>query len=195
MSDPEKRKSTATRFVNNVELVQNKKESGAVHSYSQPEVRAFSQYINENLAKDPLCQKYLPLEGDDIFTQLRDGVLLIKVINLSAPDTIDERVINKKPKNEFQMRENQDLALTTASSLGCRIVNIGANDIMDGTPHLILGLLWQMIRIGLVSKVNLQMHPGLAKLVNTEAGETLKDLAALSPEDLLIRWVNYHLAN
>ena len=39
------------------------------------------------------------------------------------------------------------------------------------------------------------MHPGLAKLVDSENGETLKDLASMSPEDLLIRWVNYHLAN
>lgn len=176
-------------------LVTAEKESGAKHSYSEAEVRAFSQYINENLAADPDCKKYLPLQGEDIFTKINDGVLLIKVINLSAPGTVDERVINKKPRNEFQMRENHDFALATAASLGCRIVNIGANDTMNGSPHLTLGLLWQVIRIGLVSQVNLQMHPGLAKLVDTENGETLKDLAALSPEDLLIKWVNYHLAN
>ncbi len=61
-----------------VERVQVKNEaSGAVHSYSEPEVRAFSQYINDNLAADPLCKKYLPLEGNDLFTKLRDGVLLM----------------------------------------------------------------------------------------------------------------------
>ena len=61
-----------------VEIVQTRNEaSGAVHTYSEPEVRAFSQYINDNLSRDPLCKKYLPLEGDDIFTKLRDGVLLM----------------------------------------------------------------------------------------------------------------------
>merc|ERR1719230_1114997 len=47
-------------------------KSGALHSYSEPEVRAFSQYINENLAGDADCQKYLKLEGEDIFTKTKD---------------------------------------------------------------------------------------------------------------------------
>ena len=66
-----------------VELVQTKNEaSGAVHSYSEPEVRAFSQYINDNLSGDPLCKKYLPLIGDDLFTKMKDGVLLMYVLLL-----------------------------------------------------------------------------------------------------------------
>ena len=32
----------------------------------------------------------------------------------------------------------------------CNVVNVGADDIMAGTPHLILGLIWQIIRIGAV---------------------------------------------
>ena len=62
-----------------VEVVTTRKASGAVHSYSEPEVRAFSQYVNENLAADPDCKKYLPLEGEDIFTKINDGVLLMLV--------------------------------------------------------------------------------------------------------------------
>ena len=66
-----------------VELVQTKNEaSGAVHSYSEPEVRAFSQYINDNLSGDPLCKKYLPLIGVDLFTKMKDGVLLMYVLLL-----------------------------------------------------------------------------------------------------------------
>ena len=60
-------------------VVTANKESGAVHSYSEAEVRAFSQYINENLAADPDCKKYLPLQGEDIFTKINDGVLLMLV--------------------------------------------------------------------------------------------------------------------
>ena len=33
--------------------------------------------------------------------------------------------------------------------------------------------------------------PGLARLLME--GETLNDLMALSPEDILLRWFNYHL--
>ena len=47
-------------------------------------------------------------------------------------------------------------------------------------------------KIGLLSDINLQHCPGLVALL--EEGETLEDLMKLSPEEILIRWVNYHLA-
>jgi len=70
-------------------------------------------------------------------------------------------------------------------------VNIGAQDLVDGTHHLVLGLLWQIIKIGLLAKVNLKYHPELYRLL--EEGETLEDLMKLSGEQLLLRWFNYHL--
>ncbi|CAI8055093.1 Fimbrin [Geodia barretti] len=62
---------------------------------------------------------------------------------------------------------------------------------MEGRPHLILGLLWQVIKIGLFAKISLQNCPNLAVLL--QEGETLEDLMALSPEEILLRWFNYHL--
>ncbi len=47
-------------------------------------------------------------------------------------------------------------------------------------------------QIGLLSDINLSEHPDLAALLLD--GETLADLMRLSPEEILIRWVNYHLA-
>ena len=46
-------------------------------------------------------------------------------------------------------------------------------------------------QIGLLSDINLHEHPGLAALL--EDGETLEEFMKLSPEQILIRWVNYHL--
>lgn len=54
-----------------------------------------------------------------------------------------------------------------------------------------LGLLWQIIRIGLFSHITLDSCPGLATLLYD--GERLEDLLKLSPENILLRWVNYHL--
>ena len=72
-----------------------------------------------------------------------------KLINLSAPDTVDERAINIKPElNIYLKQENQILALNSASAIGCYIVNIGPEDLTKGTPHLVLGLIWQIIRVG-----------------------------------------------
>ena len=64
--------------------------------------------------------------------------------------------------------ENLTLALTSAQSIGCNIVNIDANDLTKGTPHLVLGLLWQIIRIGLFNQISLEQCPGLANLLEVE---------------------------
>ena len=122
---------------------------------------------------------------------MRDGILLCKIVNHSCPDTVDERAINMKPNSVYQRHENLTLALTSAQSIGCNIVNIDANDLSQGTPHLVLGLLWQIIRIGLFNQISLEQCPGLANLL--EGGEELGSLMKMSPEAILLRWVNHQL--
>ena len=70
-----------------------------------------------------------------------------KLINSSIPNTVDERAINKGKLSIYTIHENQTLALNSASSIGCNIVNIGPEDLVEGKPHLVLGLLWQVIRV------------------------------------------------
>lgn len=72
-----------------------------------------------------------------------------KMINKSQPGTIDERTINKTNLSVYRVHENLTLALNSAQSIGCNIVNIGADDLERGKPHLVLGLLWQIIRVRL----------------------------------------------
>jgi plastin-3 len=115
------------------------------------------------------------------------------MINKSQPGTIDERTINKTNMSVYRVHENLTLALNSAQSIGCNIINIGCDDLHRGKPHLVLGLLWQIIRIGLLSDINLHEHPNLAALLKD--GESLEEFMKLSPEEILIRWVNYHLAN
>ena len=74
------------------------------------------------------------------------------MINLSVPDTVDERAINKPKAGKlsiYKIHENMTLALNSARSIGCNIVNIGAEDLEQGKPHLVLGVLWQIIRVSL----------------------------------------------
>uniref|UniRef100_A0A8D0QQS0 Lymphocyte cytosolic protein 1 n=1 Tax=Sus scrofa TaxID=9823 RepID=A0A8D0QQS0_PIG len=119
--------------------------------------------------------------------------VIIKMINLSVPDTIDERTINKKKLTPFTIQENLNLALNSASAIGCHVVNIGAEDLKEGKPYLVLGLLWQVIKIGLFADIELSRNEALAALLRE--GESLEDLMKLSPEELLLRWANYHLEN
>ncbi len=101
----------------------------------------------------PICLSfagYLPINSESpsaFFDSIKDGVLLCKLINWAVPSTVDERAINKSKLNLYTIHENLTLALNSASSIGCGLVNIGAEDIRNGSPHLVLGLIWQIIRV------------------------------------------------
>ncbi|MED6282956.1 Plastin-3 [Characodon lateralis] len=168
---------------------------GTQHSISEQERFAFANFINSALEKDPDCKHVLPVDPTTghLFKAVADGILLCKLINLSVPDTIDERTINKKKLTAFTTQENLNLALNSASAIGCQVVNIGAQDLKEGKPHLVLGLLWQIIKIGLFADIKLSRNEALAALL--EEGESLEALMKLSPEELLLRWANFHLRN
>ncbi|KAJ8930879.1 hypothetical protein NQ314_016299 [Rhamnusium bicolor] len=166
---------------------------GTTHSVRVEEQLAFSDWINSNLQHDPDLKKLLPIdsEGKNLYERVKDGILLCKVINHSCPDTIDERAINKEKLTLYTKLENLTLALSSASAIGCNVINIDAHNLSKGTPHLVLGLLWQIIRIGLFNQITLEHCPGLTTLLSED--EKIDDLMKLSPEAILLRWVNYHL--
>ncbi len=65
------------------------------------------------------------------------------------------------PKADISaLQENLNLALNSASAIGCHLVNIGALDLKAGKPHLVLGLLWQIIKIGLFADIELSRNEG-----------------------------------
>jgi len=166
---------------------------GTTHSVRFEEQLAFSDWINTNLGHDPHLCHLLPLdsEGINLYEAVQDGLLLCKIINHSCPDTIDDRTIDLKPNSVYKRYENLTLALSSAQAIGVNLVNIDANDLTKGTPHLVLGLLWQIIRIGLFNQISLEQCPGLANLL--QGGEQLDQLMKMSPEAILLRWVNHQL--
>jgi plastin-1 len=167
---------------------------GASHTFSEEEKQAFSEHINFCLSPDPLLARHLPLNPDsmDLFEKCNDGLLLCKLINLAVSDAIDERALNTNASmNVYQKTENQNLALNAAKAIGCQVINIGAQDLIEGRPILILGLVWQIIKIQLLSQITLMNFPELVLLL--EEGESMQDLMKLHPELILLRWLNYHL--
>ena len=166
------------------------------HTYPQEEVTGFVNYINAELKDDESLKYILPIdpEGDALFTAIKDGVLMCKLVNLAAPETIHEKTISYPPKlSIFKINENCTLAINSAKSIGMSVVNVGPNDIRDGTPHIVLGLTWQLIRESLLKDIQLTAHPELFRLL--KPGETIDQLLKLKPEEILLRWLNYHLEN
>lgn len=54
-----------------------------------------------------------------------------------------------------------------------------------------LGILWQLVRILSMKTITLAECPEIFRLLND--GEELSDLQKLKAEDILIRWLNFHL--
>ncbi|KIJ63126.1 hypothetical protein HYDPIDRAFT_176173 [Hydnomerulius pinastri MD-312] len=167
------------------------------HTINEDERSEFTNHINGVIENDPDIGSRFPIPTAtmQIFEEVKDGLILCKLINDSVPDTIDTRVLNKptsrKPLNAFQITENNNIVITSAKGIGCSVVNIGSSDIAEGREHLILGLIWQIIRRGLLAQVDIKIHPELYRLC--EDGETIDDLLRLTPDQILLRWFNYHL--
>lgn len=85
---------------------------------------------------------------------------------------------SKKKKKKlalfFLLQENLNLALNSASAIGCHVVNIGAEDLKEGKPYLVLGLLWQVIKIGLFADIELSRNEGMSKASNVNNGLTFR---------------------
>eukprot|EP01038_Epipyxis_sp_PR26KG_P015488 gene15488-20902_t len=169
-------------------------ENIVVTSFDPEETMAFSAHINQCLGHDELLRRHLPLDIDsmDLFTKSSDGLIFCKLINLASRDAIDERALNtKEGMNVYQKSENLNLALNAARAIGCQVINIGSQDLIEGRPVLVLGLIWQIIKIQLLSMISLKNYPELVVLF--EEGETMSSFLKLHPELILLRWLNYHL--
>ncbi|KAG2210867.1 hypothetical protein INT47_000021 [Mucor saturninus] len=159
----------------------------ATHTINEDERTEFTRHINDTMSMDPDVGYRLPIPTNTI-----DGLILCKLINDAVPDTIDERVLNvKKKMNNFQMVENNNIVINSAKAIGCSVVNIGPEDIIEANEYLILGLIWQIIKRGLLNKITIQQHPELYRLL--EQDETLEGFLKLPPDVILLRWFNYHL--
>ncbi|OAD09228.1 hypothetical protein MUCCIDRAFT_135428 [Mucor lusitanicus CBS 277.49] len=168
--------------------------TNVTHTINEDERTEFTRHINGVLAGDAHIGNRLPIPTNtmQLFDECKDGLILCKLINDAVPDTIDERVLNAGKKiNNFQMVENNNIVINSAKAIGCSVVNVGSTDLMEGREHLILGLIWQIIKRGLLSKIDIKQHPELYRLL--EDGETLEDLLKLPPDQILLRWFNYHL--
>jgi plastin-1 len=174
--------------------------ANVTHTINEDERTEFTKHINAIMAGDPDVGHLIPFPTDtfEMFDHCKDGLVLAKLINDSVPDTIDERVMNRvgkkiKTLNNFHMAENNNIVIESAKGIGCSVVNIGSQDIIEVREHLILGLIWQIIRRGLLGKIDIKLHPELYRLL--EDDETLEQFLRLPPEQILLRWFNYHLKN
>ena len=92
-------------------------------------------------------------------------------------------------KNEKASSLN--MAIEAAKGMGIKVTGLDSNTFSEHTEHLILEFIWQILRKWITNSINIKDTPQIKKLARSE--EELKYLERLKPEDILIKWVNYHL--
>eukprot|EP01125_Pyxidicula_operculata_P004294 TRINITY_DN1649_c0_g1_i2.p1 TRINITY_DN1649_c0_g1~~TRINITY_DN1649_c0_g1_i2.p1 ORF type:complete len:672 (-),score=228.37 TRINITY_DN1649_c0_g1_i2:25-2040(-) len=166
---------------------------GGFFSYSLSERRAFTLFVNEALQNDPDLKGELPInpDSDGLINLAKQSILLCKLVNFVRPNTISEQKIVRMIQSPIHRIQNHNLALFGCKDLGCSTVNLSAEDIDSGNILSIFALLWQIIKVSLLSKVNVDIHPELVALLRQ--GEDINAFVRGAPEATILRWFNYHL--
>ena len=56
------------------------------------------------------------------------------------------------------------MGIAAAKGLGIKMIGIGPKDLIDGVEQLVLGILWQLIRMWVSMSINLKDTPEIIKL-------------------------------
>ncbi|KAL1549155.1 eukaryotic translation initiation factor 2 subunit beta-like [Salvia divinorum] len=78
----------------------------------------------------------------------------------------------------------------SAKTIGCTDANIGTQDFIEGRRHLVLGVIYQIIKVQLMADLNLKNTPQLVELVGDI--KVVEELS-LPPEKILLRWMSFQL--
>ncbi|KAK4355203.1 hypothetical protein RND71_024174 [Anisodus tanguticus] len=186
-----------------------------LHTISESEKASYVAHINSYLRDDPFLKQFLPIDptSNALFDLAKDGVLLCKLINVAVPSTIDERAINmKRVINPWERNENHTLCLNSAKAIGCTVVNIGTQDLVEGrvtspstwadfSDHkgekgtmILADYVWLIAQ-------HLRSQPPEDPSACGTCGRQqcnlvsldVEELMGLAPEKLLLKWMNFHL--
>ncbi|XP_059607518.1 dystonin isoform X1 [Phlebotomus argentipes] len=109
-------------------LTQFKDERDAIQK------KTFTKWVNKHLSK---AGKRI----HDLFEDLRDGRNLLTLLEVLS----GENLPREKGNMRFHMLQNAQMALDFLRYKKIKLVNIRAEDIVDGNPKLTLGLIWTII--------------------------------------------------
>ncbi|KAF8568788.1 hypothetical protein P879_04598, partial [Paragonimus westermani] len=99
----------------------------------------------------------------DLFIDLRTGYLLVRLLEILTDEVLGLEYIESR----LHWIQNVQRVLNYLRYRGIRIVNIRADEIVDGNPKLTLGLIWIIILHFQLTEV-LQNQPGISTTLNTD---------------------------
>jgi len=157
--------------------------------------------------------------GNDLWKAVSDGKWLCRFLNKCQPQAIDEAVFNKKLSgpmakleqvngvNPWANTENLNAFLEAAKVVGLEFGAVGGTDFAKADEthkeHLVLGVLWQLLRRQLANEIKeilaKQQAEAEAALLNGDSSSSAVDAEATKeamakalkdPETFLCEWIN-----
>ncbi|CAH1640598.1 unnamed protein product [Spodoptera littoralis] len=99
-------------------------------------------HVCEVINNQPCCPpQQVNRHVNDLFEDLRDGLNLISLLEVLS----GEHLPRERGRMRFHMLQNVQMALDFLRYKKIKLVNIRAEDIVDGNPKLTLGLIWTII--------------------------------------------------
>eukprot|EP01097_Dermamoeba_algensis_P012074 TRINITY_DN969_c0_g2_i2.p1 TRINITY_DN969_c0_g2~~TRINITY_DN969_c0_g2_i2.p1 ORF type:complete len:286 (+),score=82.84 TRINITY_DN969_c0_g2_i2:697-1554(+) len=109
------------------------------------EEKTFRNWMN-SLGVDPFV--------NNLYTDLRDGIVLIQLFKAVCPGIVDDKRVNWHPDKALspQMKklENCNYAVELGKQLKFSVVGIGGSDILEGNKTLTLSVVYQLMRFHLL---------------------------------------------
>ncbi len=88
---------------------------------------------------------------------LRDGRILLKVLDNFKPGIVDWKKYSDKLKSRIHIIQNCNYVLQICKNLGIKLIGVAGVDLVDGKASLTLGVVWQICKIyweNRVGKIN-----------------------------------------
>ncbi len=111
--------------------------------------KTFTKWVNSHLSR-------INCKVTDLYTDLRDGKLLLKLLEILSGERLPRPT---KGKMRIHCLENVDKALSFLYEQRVHLENMGAHDIVDGSPRLTLGLIWTIILRFQIQEITIE-EPG-----------------------------------
>ena len=161
--------------------------------YSDKERNKYAKIINKVLKGDPEVGDRIPIDpnSDQLYDKLRDGVILIKLVNLCEPGAVPDGTYKTNPDmNVYDKYDNIKKALEGAKKIGCQS-ETDADDVLDKNKGRDNDLLSEILARLNMKKPDIQKNPDTPKIC--EGGETPQQVSELPVDDFLKKWFNHHL--
>jgi plastin-1 len=158
------------------------KSKTAAPRVSENEAAAFERQLASQMSKDAdgdnsaasreartACQWINALDIEGVYVRqasmaadVRDGVMLLKILELVEPGIVNWSKVNMRPANRYKMVENCNLIITLGKAMDFHLVNVGGLDFVDGNVKLLLAFLQQLMRYHTLKMLSRMAFDGFA---------------------------------